>query len=39
MGQMMERLLAKIDASMDANTKAMQERIETKMKEIIETQF
>jgi hypothetical protein len=28
MEQMMKRLLAKIDATMDANTKAMRERME-----------
>jgi hypothetical protein len=31
-GKKMERLLAKIDANLDANNKAMQERMEAKMK-------
>jgi hypothetical protein len=33
---MMERLLAKIDAKMDANTKAMQEKTKANLKELKE---
>jgi hypothetical protein len=36
MEQMMERLLAKIDARMDASTKALQEKANAKLKELIE---
>jgi hypothetical protein len=39
MEEIMECLLTKIDARMATSTKAMQERMEAKMKEIMATQF